>query len=96
MRTETIACKLEDIEKVLKELVVTQKKVLNSTEAAIYLHHTRGHIYRLISREDLPYFRPKGTRLYFKRKELEYWRLTRQHPIKAKAKKIVLGFSKHG
>jgi len=87
---------LEGLEKVLKALIVTQKKVLNSSEAAIYLKYTRGHIYRLINTQDLPFFKPNGTRYYFKRKELDYWRLTGVHPIKAKAKKIVLGFSKHG
>lgn len=96
MRTETIAHQLKGIEKVLAELTVSNKKVLNSAEAAIYLKHTRGHIYRLVSKEGLPYFRPKGTRLYFKRKELNYWRLTRQHPVKAKATKQILGFSQNG
>jgi excisionase family DNA binding protein len=96
MRTETIARKLECINKVLIEHLVNQKKVLNSTEAAIYLKHTRGYIYRLVRNENLPYFRPKGRRLYFKKKELNFWRLTRQHPLTAKAKKHVTGFSQNG
>lgn len=85
----------QGIEKILMQLSVNCRKVLNSSDAAVYLRYTRGHVYRLVKKEKMPHYRSKG-RLYFKRKQLNFWMISRKETIKDQPAAEPLAFHQHG
>ena len=66
---------LDRIEHLLEEQSILKKKVLNLKEAASFLGLSVGHMYQLTSTNKIPYYRPNGKIIYFKREELEDWLL---------------------
>jgi len=67
--------KLEKIEKLLNAQTLLQKPVLDVNEAAEYLSFSKSHLYKLTSKQLIPYSCPQGKRLYFRREELDDWML---------------------
>ena len=67
--------KLERIESLLEEQVLLKKEVLDFNDACQYLKLSSSHMYKLTSSQSIPYFRPNGKKLYFKRSELNDWLL---------------------
>ncbi|MEP1095913.1 MAG: helix-turn-helix domain-containing protein [Cyclobacteriaceae bacterium] len=53
------------------------KDIINSSEAAEYTGLAKSTIYKLIGRKEIPYYKPSGKLLYFKRSELDEY-LTRR------------------
>ena len=70
----------EDIQKQLLEFTLlinsTQKEVLNVTEAARYTSLATSQIYKLTHLHEIPHYKPRGKKIYFKRSELDEWLLT--------------------
>lgn len=67
--------RLEKIERLLESQNLLQKEVLNINESALYLELSTSHLYRLTSTNCIPYYKPNGKKLYFKRTELDQWLL---------------------
>lgn len=67
--------RLEKIERLLESQNLLQKEVLNLNESALYLELSTSHLYRLTSTSCIPYYKPNGKKLYFKRTELDQWLL---------------------
>ncbi|MBU1371370.1 MAG: helix-turn-helix domain-containing protein [Bacteroidetes bacterium] len=67
--------RLEKIERLLESQTLLQKEVLNLNESALYLELSTSHLYRLTSTNCIPYYKPNGKKLYFKRTELDQWLL---------------------
>jgi len=42
-------------------------------EAAKYLGVSRGHLYKLTCQSKIPFYKPNGKRIYFKKSELDNW-----------------------
>jgi excisionase family DNA binding protein len=74
--------KLESIEKMLKEQNMLKKEVLTFNEAAIYLEVSHSHLYKLTSSGAVPFYKPNGKKLYFKREELDAWLLSNRSSSK--------------
>ena len=66
---------LDRIEQLLEEQSILNKTVLNFKEAVSFLGLSKGHMYQLTSNNRIPYYRPNGKKIYFKRVELEEWLL---------------------
>lgn len=64
----------------LKRLVVqqgqAQKEVLSAEECAELLGVSVGYVYRQTSEKRLPFYKPNGKKIYFKRDELLDWLLS--------------------
>ncbi len=59
------------------------KEVLNLTEACDFLRISKSQMYKLTSARRIPFYRPTGKLIYFKRSELIDWALTNKlNPIK--------------
>lgn len=71
--------KLDNIERMLIDMSIQQKDVLNLKEACQYLDISASHLYKLTSTRQIPHFCPQGKKLYFEREALKEW-LTR-NPI---------------
>jgi excisionase family DNA binding protein len=70
-----ILTKLESIEKMLNEHNLLIKEVLTFNEAATYLQISHSHLYKMTSTGAIPFYKPNGKKLYFNRKELDFWLL---------------------
>lgn len=67
--------RLEKIERLLESQNLLQKEVLNLNDAALYLELSASYLYRLTSTGYMPFYKPNGKKLYFKRLELDQWLL---------------------
>lgn len=54
--------------------LIGAKPVLNLEEAVVFTGLSKGHLYRLTSEKQIPYYK-KCRKLYFKKAELEAWML---------------------
>lgn len=52
---------------------VYNKEVLTSNEAASYLRMSKGYLYQLTMRKQIPFTKPNRGRIYFNRLELDEW-----------------------
>lgn len=59
--------------------LIGAKPVLNFEEAVAFTGLSKGHLYRLTSEKQIPYYK-KCRKLYFKKSELEAWLLERRVP----------------
>ena len=85
--------KLNSIEKMLKEQKLLKKEVLTSREAAIYLGLSLSYLYELVSNKTIPAFKPNNGKLYFKRKELYNWMLSKRKTFKNSLKESASQFA---
>lgn len=68
----TIDQRLERIEKLISTLT-EGKDFLTIQEAALYLDYSVAYIYKLTHLGTLPFYRPNGKKIFFKRTELNEW-----------------------
>lgn len=52
-----------------------QKQFFNADEAAAYLGLSKSTLYKMTMSRRIPFYRPTGKLLYFRREELEQWLL---------------------
>lgn len=71
----SIIIRLDKIEKLIVEQNLLKKDVLNFNEAAQYLELSHSHLYKQTSSGEIPFYKPNGKKLYFKRTELDEWLL---------------------
>lgn len=50
-----------------------EKEILNATEAAAYLSISRGFLFKLTASRRVPYCKPCGRRIFFKKNDLDDW-----------------------
>ena len=76
MSEKIIIQKIDNIERMLTDMSIQQKDVLNLKEACQFLDISPSHLYKLTSTKQIPHFCPQGKKLYFEREALKHW-LTR-------------------
>lgn len=62
----------------VRELKVTSKEVLTIKDAMIYTGYTKSYLYRLVSDGIIPYCKPNGKTVFFERKSLEKWLVSKK------------------
>ncbi|MEX2335705.1 MAG: helix-turn-helix domain-containing protein [Fulvivirga sp.] len=67
--------RLENLQRLILSQGINKKEVLNFNETCQYLELSQSHLYKLTSAGNIPYYKPNGKKLYFKRVELEQWLL---------------------
>lgn len=55
------------------QLEVNNKTMLTAEEAASYLGISKSYLYKLTMRRCIPFYKPEGKLVYFRRDELEVW-----------------------
>lgn len=70
---ENIQEKLNELKRLIITQGISQKEVLTLEETAEYLSLSKSAIYKLTSNGSIPFYRPNGKKLYFKRSELDNW-----------------------
>ena len=59
----------------LEKLLLAKKNVLNIRELSDYTGYSISYIYKLTSRNAIPYFKPSGKAVFFDRMEIDVWLL---------------------
>ena len=68
----------------LESLLLTgTKEVLTLDECSMYTGYSKNHLYRLTSQRAIPFYKPMGGTIYFKKKEIEGWLLQNRHTTEA-------------
>ena len=49
------------------------KQLLNIDEACEYINYKKSYVYKLTSQNEIPFIKPRGKFLYFRRSELDKW-----------------------
>lgn len=76
---QSIEERLANIERKLDIQVQEAKNILTLEEVAEYTHLSKSYVYKLTSKGDIPYYKPNGKQLYFKRTEIDEWLLTNRN-----------------
>ena len=69
---------LKELEQI-KTLLLSKKHVLNINELSDYTGYSKSYIYKLTSRNAIPYFKPSGKSVFFDRMEIDVWLLKNKH-----------------
>lgn len=79
----------ERLERIEKLTLLGAKEALTLDECSIVTGYSKNHLYRLTSQRLIPFYKPMGGTLYFKKSEIEDWllrnRQTPQSEIDSKA-----------
>ena len=59
----------------IRTLAIPSKEIMTVEDCALYTGLSTSYIYKLTHRKEIPFFKPMGKRLYFKRSEIEQWLL---------------------
>jgi len=62
----------------LKGLMLAQKEVLGIDELTLYSGLSKTYIYKLMHSNKIPFYKPGGKKIYFKRSEVDNWLLSNQ------------------
>ncbi|MGR3809088.1 helix-turn-helix transcriptional regulator [Jiulongibacter sp. NS-SX5] len=89
---DAILDRLNRLEELIKEQSLSQKEVLNFTEATIYLELSASHLYKLTSSGTIPFYKPNGKKIYFKRSELNEWLLSNRQQTTTEIESIAENF----
>lgn len=85
---EKLYTKLEEISRLL---LLQTKEALNMEEAAMLTGYSKEHLYRLVCKKKIPYYKSDGGRYtFFKKAELESWLLAHRVNTMAEAEQAVL------
>tara|TARA_Y100000385_G_scaffold230067_1_gene241655 strand:+ start:466 stop:765 length:300 start_codon:yes stop_codon:yes gene_type:complete len=66
----------------LEEILLSKKPVLNIRDLCDYTGYSRSYIYKLTSRNAIPYFKPSGKMVFFEREEIDSWLLRNKQEVK--------------
>lgn len=68
--------RLKVIEELLTEQNLLRKEVLTVNEAAVYMDLSKPTLYKLTSKNKIPFYKPTMGKIYFRREELKSYMLS--------------------
>ena len=69
-----------EVSNLVASMRLASKPVLTARECAEYIGVSLKYLYQLTSKRQVPFFKPRGKMLYFKRSEIDLW-LTKRNDI---------------
>ena len=72
---EKVILKLNELESLIINQGILKKDVLTFDEACSYTGISKSHMYKLTSGSRIPFYKPGGKMVFFKREELNDWLL---------------------
>jgi len=73
MNEHKIVFTLNEIKENLENKVFDQKEILNLSEAASFLRIAKSTLYKLTHKKLIPFYKPTGKLILFKKQELVAW-----------------------
>jgi len=89
MKTTKIEFQLNRIEDLLK---VRQAKPMDFKSACRYLNVSKSFLYKLTSKNQIPYYKPSGKLLFFEKAELTKWLLSKRSMTDSELKEDINKF----
>lgn len=71
--TEQFESMVESMQTKEETTNVIKREYLTFNEACVYLGITKGALYNMTSRKQIPHYKPNGKSVYFKESELKNW-----------------------
>ncbi len=65
----------EQLNRLEQLMIAGTKEVLSLDECATFTGYSKNHLYRLTSQRAIPFYKPMGGTIYFKKSEIEDWLL---------------------
>ena len=65
--------KLESLHNLLEEQNLLTKDYLDIKETSKYIRLSESALYKMTSRNEIPFYKPGGKKIFFKRSELHNW-----------------------
>lgn len=57
-----------------------ENKFITIKEVAEYLGYSVGYLYKLVSKKEIPFYQPTGSKILFDKNEIEKWVKKKQMP----------------
>ena len=70
---EFIQNEIKEIKKLLLALTIQRKEILTTKEATEYLQLSYSRLSKMTSNKEIPFYKPGGKIIYFKKSELDAW-----------------------
>lgn len=70
---EFIQKEIEELKKLLKQTNLLNKEILSVEDATEYLQLSKSCLFKMTSKREIPFYKPGGKKIYFKRSELDNW-----------------------
>lgn len=84
MEKQNIQTELKEI----KELLTNQtERPFSLDETAAYLNISPSYLYKLTSSQKIPFFKPNGKKIYFKKSDLDAWLFRNRHDTQEELEK---------
>jgi excisionase family DNA binding protein len=80
---------IELLEKIFKKAQVQYKNILTIADAAEFMGLSMSYMYKLTHWNKIPYYKPSGKVIYFKRSDLEEWMLQNRSTTQGEIEAIV-------
>ena len=78
----------ERLERLEQLTLLAAKEALTIDDAALITGLKKSHLYRLTSDNNIPFYKPRGGRIYFHKRELQDWMLQNRQPTHAEAQRL--------
>lgn len=73
---ESLQEKMNQITRQIKEVVIPLKEVITLKECGLYTGLSASYLRKLTHYQHIPFYKPHGKKIYFKRREIDNWLLT--------------------
>ncbi len=70
---EFIQKEIKELKKLLLAQNIQQKEILTVDDAIIYLQLSKSCLHKMTSNKEIPFYKPGGKKIYFKKSELDAW-----------------------
>jgi excisionase family DNA binding protein len=70
---ENIQIEVTQIKQFIKEQSILRKEFLTLEEVTWYLGLSKSCLYKMTSKNEIPFYSPRGKKLYFRKPELDEW-----------------------
>lgn len=82
----------ERLDRIESLLLTTGKDILTMEECAAYMGCSKGYLYQLTAKSEIPYYKPRGKYIYFRRTEIDRWMLTNRHSSNDEIERMASAF----
>ena len=82
MENEFLRQLSKQLERIEKAVLLRSKDVLTIEECSMLTGMTVGSLYRRTSSGEIPYYKPMGGKIFFKKEEIERWMLRNRQATK--------------
>jgi excisionase family DNA binding protein len=75
---EKLMRRIDQLERMIQDNTLSQRIVLNFNEAVAFLNISSSQLYKMTCKRLIPFYKPNGKIIFFKRAELENWMLSKR------------------